>query len=91
MPTVPLYVITNKDQFRGAALACDLKHIKKWAKDNGYHKAVILPSSIHEMLLVPLENEEYDLDMFSSMVADVNATQVDPTEQLTNRAYIINL
>ena len=57
-----------------------------------YHtnKIVVLPSSVHEMLLVPY-TEEIDLDTFSDMVGQVNSSEVDPTEQLVDRAFIITL
>ena len=42
------------------------------------------------MLLVPY-TEEIDLDTFSDMVGQVNSSEVDPTERLTDRAYIITL
>ncbi len=89
--TPPMYVISNPEKFRGAALACDLEALKKWAAEHDYSKAVILPSSVHEMLIIPIEGNEYDLDTFHNMVKEVNATQVDPTERLTDRAYLINL
>ncbi len=89
--TPPMYVITNPEKFRGAALACDMQAIKSWAEEHDYKKAVILPSSVHEMLLVPVDDTEYDLETFSSMVKEINETQVDPTERLTDRAYLINL
>ena len=88
--TLPMYIITNPEKFRGAALACDMQSIRAWAEEHSYTKAVILPSSVHEMLLVPVE-DECDLETFTNMVKEVNATQVDPTERLTDRAYLINL
>ncbi len=88
--TPPMYIITNPEKFRGAALACDMQSIRAWAKEHDYTKAVILPSSVHEMLLVPVE-DECDLETFNLMVKEVNETQVDPTERLTDRAYLINL
>ena len=50
----------------------------------------MLPSSIHEMLILPY-NESINMDDLSFMVADVNATQVEPEERLTDRAYLIEL
>ena len=91
-PDMPnLYVISNAEKFRGAACACDVESIRKWAGEHDFHKLVVLPSSIHEMLIVPVADGEYDLDSFSHMVEEVNNTQVAPTERLTDRAYILNL
>jgi len=53
-------------------------------------KIVVLPSSVHEMLLVPY-TEEMSLEDFSAMVSEVNNTEVRPEERLTDRAYIITL
>lgn len=35
--------------------------------------------------------EEIDIDIFSEMVEEVNNEEVDPTERLTDRAYIVTL
>ena len=59
-------------------------------KKHNTDKVVVLPSSVHEMLLVPY-TEEIDIDTFSEMVEEVNTAEVDPTERLTDRAYIITL
>ncbi len=90
LSSVPMFVITNQEKYKGAALACDLEAIKKWSTEHGYNRIVILPSSVHEMLLVPITDDDYDLDTFSKMVADVNASTVDPVDQLTNKAYLVN-
>lgn len=49
---------------------------------------VLLPSSIHECILVP-HTRESDLEMFENMVKEVNATTVDPLERLVDRAYLL--
>ena len=92
LPAIPpMYVITNPEKYRGAALACDIKSIKSWAKEHDYHKIVVLPSSIHEMILVPVADEDIiDMNSFNEMVKEVNEPPVDPVERLTDRAYIID-
>lgn len=42
------------------------------------------------MLIIPY-TEDIDLNTFSEMVGEVNSTEVDPTERLTDRAYIITV
>ena len=54
----------------------------------GVHEFVLLPSSIHECILVP-HTRESDLEMFENMVKEVNATTVDPLERLVDRAYLL--
>ena len=46
----------------------------------------ILPSSIHEMLILP-DDGQVDAEMLRDMVKEVNATQVAPAERLTNDVY----
>ena len=46
----------------------------------------LLPSSIHEVLLVP-DNGTFDLRALENMVREVNATTVDPKEKLTDSVY----
>lgn len=46
----------------------------------------ILPSSIHEILIIP-DNGKFDLQSLENMVKEVNATTVDPADQLTDSVY----
>ena len=46
----------------------------------------ILPSSIHEVLIIP-DNGKFDTASLEQMVREVNATTVDITEQLTDSVY----
>ncbi len=46
----------------------------------------ILPSSIHEVLIIP-DNGKFDTTSLENMVREVNATTVDPTDQLTDSVY----
>ena len=46
----------------------------------------ILPSSIHEILIIP-DNGQFDLKSLENMVREVNATTVDPVDKLTDNVY----
>ena len=46
----------------------------------------ILPSSIHEVLIVP-DNGNMSLSDLEAMVKEVNATQVAPEDKLTDSVY----
>lgn len=48
----------------------------------GYY---ILPSSIHEMLLLP--NKSFEPEELQKMVAEINATGVEPEDRLTDSVY----
>lgn len=85
-----LYVVTNRSKCRGASAILDKSVLKEFGKKHKIKKLAVLPSSIHEMLVMPY-SESTNMDDLSFMVADVNKTQVKPEEQLTNRAYLIEL
>lgn len=87
-----IYVVTNQSKTKGSSAVLDIESIKKYFSnlDQEYHKFVLIPSSIHEILLVPLTDECYSLDTFDAMVQEVNH-QVDATEQLGSHCYILSI
>lgn len=85
-----LYIITNKCRFRGASAILDRKALKSFAKEQGVNELVVLPSSIHEMLILPYQGD-MDLNDLSVIVREVNAMQVEAEERLTDTAYLIKL
>ena len=48
-------------------------------------KFIILPSSINECLAIEYQD---DLEMLVDMVKEVNASQVEPAEQLSDHIYL---
>ena len=79
------FVVTNKQRIDGAGVLFYPEMMDNLAEvfDQNYF---ILPSSIHEMLVLP-DNGEISADELRTMVAEVNATQVAPAERLTNNVY----
>ena len=47
----------------------------------------ILPSSIHETLLIPADGEK-DAEELKDMVRTINATEVSPEEVLSDNVYV---
>ena len=86
----PFFIISNTSKVKGASAILNKKVLAEFGERYQTDKIVVLPSSIHEMLLVPY-TEEIDIDTFSDMVASVNGSEVEPTEQLVDRAFIITL
>ena len=79
-----LYVLTNKYQNRGAIgmLRTDLlEKFADWSGGNLY----ILPSSIHEVLL--LRDDEIPVDELRRMVRSVNRGVVDEMDRLSDEVY----
>ena len=87
-----MYILTNVRKAYGASAIMNLHVLKKLDEEvgNGSHKFFVLPSSIHEMILIPYD-EKYELDDLSEMVRWVNATEVEEEEQLSDKAYILDI
>lgn len=83
-PTI--YVVTNESGFRGASAILDTDSLRRQLPKGKY---VMLPSSIHEVLLYP--DDGNDLSDFVKMVTEVNASQVAPNERLADAAYTITI
>ena len=47
----------------------------------------ILPSSIHETIFVPV-SDKLDADSLNGIIREVNHTQLDVSERLSNHYYI---
>lgn len=87
-----MFIISNKVMFRGASAVLNREAVKVFAEIENVKRIIVIPSSIHEMILIPCyENEdvEEELKRCSEIVEFVNEEKVDPTERLTNRAYLI--
>ncbi len=88
---VPMFVVSNPLRSKGAVQILDKKALLSFAREQGVNQMIMLPSSIHECIILPVKSEaEIDLTYFSAMVTEINQIQVAPEERLTNRAYIIH-
>ena len=82
---------TWKTKYRGdilihAGLGVNKKAMEKAAEAIG-DDFYILPSSIHETILVPVRGKEDGADKLAEMVACVNHSEVPDTEILSNHVY----
>lgn len=80
-----MYVLSNEDKLNGAAMLLNDKVMDDITEKVGTDY-FILPSSIHEVLIVP-KTPEADLETLENMVKEVNATQVAPEERLSDHVY----
>ena len=78
-----IYVLTNSAKSYGAAGILNKALLQEFAGDRDFF---ILPSSINEMLFVPVDGE-WSQDFYDGMVSTVNRTQVDVEERLTDHSY----
>lgn len=80
-----MYILSNSNGINGASALLYPEVIEKFSnsiKSNVY----ILPSSIHEVILVPFK-EEIDKSQLIHMVNEVNETQVAKEEVLSSSVY----
>lgn len=80
-----MFVATVPDKVHGAGVLAYQDFMDKAAERVG-GDFFILPSSIHEILIVP-DNGKMDLKELEAMVKEVNATQVAPADKLTDSVY----
>ena len=80
-----MYVATVPDKIQGACVLAYENFMEEAAERVG-GSFYILPSSLHEVLLVP-DNGEMGLQELESMVRDVNANEVRPEERLSDNVY----
>ena len=81
-----MYVLTNKQQMFGAGCVLYPDVLQRFSKRVNAN-VVILPSSVHEQILVPY-NESMDIKELSDMVKEINLTQVLEEERLSDSVYL---
>ena len=80
-----MYVLSNSMMLNGAAVICYpqlMQRIGEQVKQNFF----ILPSSVHEVLLVP-DNGVLSLKDLEQTVKDVNTCEVMPADRLSDSVY----
>jgi hypothetical protein len=82
---MPMYILSNQEQMYGAAALLYSEQIKQLA-ESLQSDLIILPSSVHELLLLP-DDGENEYTFYRQMVEDVNTTQVEPEEILSYSLY----
>lgn len=82
-----MYVISNNlyQNGAGAAFMYDNQALSEIADKEG-KDLYILPSSIHETIVVPFDNA-FELNELTELVKEVNGTEVAPNEVLSDNAY----
>ena len=82
----PMYVLTNNQKMFGAV--CILyKNILKKFSDILENDFFIIPSSIHEVILIPYQSCE-DVEKYNEMVQEVNNTSVTEEDRLADHIYL---
>lgn len=75
-------IVTNESMLCGAVAVITMKKEIEKRFPGGY---IVLPSSIHEVIIVP--RDAGDKDYMVDMVREINSAMVAPEEQLSNNIY----
>lgn len=77
------FYVASSNGHHGAGIVNCKEVLENFARKHNKSQMVILPSSIHEVLIVFTNDDEN----FDSMVKEVNETQVELEEKLSNHGY----
>lgn len=83
---IPMFILTNQQKLQGAVCMLYPDVIKAFAEKIDCD-LYILPSSIHEVILVPVLKKN-SKDKLLEIVTEINATQVENSEILADSVYI---
>ena len=86
-----VYVMTNETKMNGAVSILYKGALENFALEFGVQEVIIVPSSCHEVLLIPKDgNGRVDEKKLQEMLREINESEVDPIEVLSNNVYIYN-
>ena len=84
-----MFVLTTYRKLHGAIGMLNKELLNAFMKRHKTEKLIILPSSTHEVLLLPYSDEMVKMDLYE-MVREVNETVLEETEYLSNNVYLYN-
>lgn len=88
-PINSMYIISNESKTHGASSILHKDVLRDFASQKDVDRIWILPSSIHEMILV-LDDGTLCSEYLNSMIQEINETEVEPQEVLSSHSYIYN-
>lgn len=83
---VPMHVLSNTVSNHGASSLLAIPFLDRFREELG-EDFFILPSSIHEAILVP-QSKAPDRERLCEMVTEINGTQVPEQEYLSDNVYL---
>ena len=87
IPDSNMFVATNKMGIFGATSLLFNDFLKQASDQLGCSRMYVLPSSIHELIFIPAD-DDLDVTELSEMVSEINATTVAADIRLSNNVYI---
>lgn len=86
--TDKIVVVSNEDMMFGAIAILYEGVVEKLCDRLGTHKLIMIPSSIHEVIVMPYSDEA--AEGINSMIREINMTHVDECDRLSDHAYVID-
>lgn len=83
---IQMYVLSNRCCMNGAVQMCNRKAVRE-AAEMLEDDLWILPSSVHEVILLPVCRTEDCAAGLAGIVKEINNTQLEPNEILSNHVY----
>lgn len=83
-----MYILTNQIKYFGAAAILNREFLNSVCNNLNTEEIMILPSSIHEIIII--KNENYSLDEMKDMVILVNSECLPDEDILSDHVYIYN-
>lgn len=88
----PQYILSSRQLEYGAIYMAVPGVLKKCVGELGVKQVLVFPSSVHEVMLVPVlegtEITDEDNKQFSELIVEINQTVVAEEERLADHAYI---
>ena len=82
---IAMYVLSNKQKLQGASCMLYPDVLRQFSMEQG-SDLYILPSSVHEVILLP-DTGKNSAQSLLEMVSDINRTQVEESEVLSDAVY----
>ena len=83
----PMVIVTNAAKHHGAGAIASVKIMEQAREMLGADEIYVIPSSIHEVICIPVV-KECPLDDMCDFIKDINASFVPPNERLSDHPYI---
>lgn len=84
----PIFVATSNEKIQGAGAIASKEFIEAIYRE--YGDVWILPSSIHDLILVKNDGGRFDADALLGMVKEVNSTTVSAEDKLVDNVYFLD-
>jgi hypothetical protein len=83
-----MYVLYNRQRLFGAGLVMVPNVMREAAELMGCDNIVIIPSSVHETMLIPCEEGQTDFNELKRIIGEVNQNSLEEEEILSDHPYL---